>query len=118
MTATLTAITFDCTDAAALAAFWSDVLAAPVAADATAAFATITPGDGGGAAPAWFFVRVPEGKRTKNRVHVDLTAAHLDAEVARVVALGATKIADFDQDDDRWTTLADPEGNEFDIVAG
>ena len=35
-----------------------------------------------------------------------------------MLALGATRIADFDQDGERWTTLADPEGNEFDIVAG
>ncbi len=63
------------------------------------------------------FNKVAEGKQAKNRVHVDLISATWDAEVDRLVALGATRIGDFDQDGSRWTTLADPEGNEFDVVA-
>ena len=52
----------------------------------------------------------------KNRVHVDLGTADLDAELQRLAGLGATHLADLDEGGTRWTTLADPEGNEFDVV--
>jgi predicted enzyme related to lactoylglutathione lyase len=61
---------------------------------------------------------VPEPKTVKNRVHIDLattSAAHQAAEVARLRALGATDI-DLGQGDVPWTCLADPEGNEFDVL--
>ncbi|MDQ3757407.1 MAG: hypothetical protein M3394_06140 [Actinomycetota bacterium] len=63
------------------------------------------------------FQAVPEPKAVKNRVHLDLIVgpdAH-DAEVERVVALGATVVGVHDGDEGRWTLLNDPEGNEFDI---
>ena len=109
----LSAIVFDCRDAATLAAFWSSVLDVPVADGATAEFAQLT------GEPAWSFTAVPEPKSTKNRLHVDLEAAgaEAEAEVTRVMALGATRLGDFDEEGFRWTTLADPEGNEFDIAA-
>lgn len=53
----------------------------------------------------------------KNRVHLDLLVgpeAH-DAEVERLVALGATVLGVHDGDEGRWTLMADPEGNEFDV---
>jgi predicted enzyme related to lactoylglutathione lyase len=62
-------------------------------------------------------MRVPEAKTAKNRVHVDLAVADLPAAVERIVALGATRLGDFDEAGFRWTTLRDPEGNEFDVVA-
>jgi uncharacterized glyoxalase superfamily protein PhnB len=65
--------------------------------------------------PALMFLAVPEPRQTKNRVHLDLVATDLTAEVERAVALGATKVADFDEYGSRWTTLTDPEGNVFDI---
>ncbi len=68
-----------------------------------------------GAAPRLFFQRVPETKRVKNRVHLDLRCDNLEAEVERLVALGA-RVLDRQprQPPDRgWVTLADPEGNEF-----
>jgi len=67
--------------------------------------------------PRWMFTKVAEGKRAKNRVHPDLTCPNRPAEVERVIALGATRLGDYDQDGAKWTTLTDPEGNEFDIVA-
>ena len=68
-------------------------------------------------APAWSFMSVPEPKRVKNRVHVDLAVDDLQGAVDRLVALGATTLGDFDEAGFRWTTLTDPEGNEFDLVA-
>lgn len=63
------------------------------------------------------FQAVPETKAVKNRVHLDLLVgpeAH-EAEVARLVALGATVMGVHEGDEGRWTLLADPEGNEFDV---
>jgi predicted enzyme related to lactoylglutathione lyase len=62
------------------------------------------------------FVKVPEAKVVKNRVHVDLQAidSTRDHEVVRLVALGATVVADRRRPDGAgWVVLADPEGNEF-----
>ena len=63
--------------------------------------------------PCWVFIRVPVSKAGKNRVHVDLTAADREAEVARLVGLGATACSDHDEWGAVWTTMHDPEGNEF-----
>ncbi|MGH9133254.1 MAG: VOC family protein [Ilumatobacteraceae bacterium] len=112
MTITINHITFDCADAAALAAFWSGVVGQPVDDGASADFATIT----SPTAVSWMFVKVPEAKQVKNRVHVDLGADDLAAELDRIVALGASQLGDHDEFGARWTTLADPEGNEFDVV--
>lgn len=65
------------------------------------------------AAFAILFQRVPEPKVGKNRVHVDFDAGDLEAEVARLAALGASVLARHRLGDFRWTILADPEGNEF-----
>ncbi|MFI6286808.1 VOC family protein [Streptomyces sp. NPDC051018] len=61
------------------------------------------------------FQRVPEGKTTKNRLHLDLHVGteQRAAEVARLEALGATVLYHQDQPIGVWTTMADPEGNEF-----
>ena len=117
MPSSLLAITFDCRDAATLACFWSGVLGRDVDADPSADFASIGLG-GGQPGTAWLFIAVPEDKAAKNRCHPDLISASLDDEVERVVALGATKANDVSEGGHRWVTLLDPEGNEFDIVAG
>jgi predicted enzyme related to lactoylglutathione lyase len=59
------------------------------------------------------FIQVPEAKTTKNRMHVDLTATDRTHEVERLLGLGATVVHENDERGTRWTTLADPEGNEF-----
>jgi predicted enzyme related to lactoylglutathione lyase len=61
----------------------------------------------------YMFIQVPEAKMAKNRVHLDFDSADVATEVARVVALGATHIHDKAEFGMQWTTLADPEGNEF-----
>jgi hypothetical protein len=62
-----------------------------------------------GPGPRLFFQLVPEHKQVKNRVHLDLRAADVDAEIARLTGLGASVLTVFDD----HTLLADPEGNEF-----
>ena len=118
MSNTLIALTFDCADAATLASFWSGVLGQPVDDGGNADFSSIGYADAPKHA-AWFFIKVPESKAAKNRFHPDLiTSSDLAAEAARVVALGATQHGTFNEGGHTWITFADPEGNEFDIVAG
>jgi hypothetical protein len=64
------------------------------------------------------FIEVPETKQVKNRIHFDLrpTAGTRDEEVDRLLALGATQVADLRGNwgpGTGWVVLADPEGNEF-----
>ena len=71
--------------------------------------------------PGLVFVPVPEGKTVKNRLHIDLaphTSQDRDAEIQRLLDLGATKV-DVGQDEQEvtWTVLADPEGNEFCVLS-
>jgi hypothetical protein len=58
------------------------------------------------------FVRVPDAKHGKNRLHIDLDPDDRDAEVERLVNMGARHV-DVGPDDTAWVVLADPEGNEF-----
>jgi predicted enzyme related to lactoylglutathione lyase len=106
-------ITIDCADAARVGSFWANALGRPLDEGAASEFASL-PADG--ASPGWYFNQVPEAKSAKNRVHVDLRAADRDAEVARLLALGATRVADHDADGTTWTVLVDVEGNEFCVV--
>lgn len=72
---------------------------------------------GAGTGRRILFQAVPEPKTLKNRVHLDLLVgpeAH-DAEVERLAGLGATVTGVHDGEEGRWTLLADPEGNEFDV---
>jgi catechol 2,3-dioxygenase-like lactoylglutathione lyase family enzyme len=69
-----------------------------------------------GVAPDLLFLRVPEAKTIKNRLHLDLRPKDQAAEVARLEALGARRV-DIGQDADvTWVVLADPDGNEFDVL--
>ena len=69
-----------------------------------------------GIAPDLLFLRVPEEKAVKNRLHLDLRPKDQAAEVARLEALGARR-ADVGQGPDvSWVVMADPDGNEFDVL--
>jgi Glyoxalase-like domain len=61
---------------------------------------------------------VPEPKTVKNRVHLDVVSTSYEAEAERLQSLGAQKLGDFQTGRARWTTFADIEGNEFDLIAG
>ncbi|MCW2560066.1 MAG: glyoxalase/bleomycin resistance protein/dioxygenase [Mycobacterium sp.] len=117
MTTRLHAVTFDCADAAALGGFWAQVLGRELDPGAGKGFASIGLHDSGRTEPGWCFAQVPEGKSAKNRMHPDLMTADLEAEVERLVGLGAAWKADIKMSSMRWTTLQDPEGNEFDVIA-
>jgi len=64
------------------------------------------------------FMPVTDAKTVKNRVHLDLTtsAADRDAEIGRLLALGARRVDIGQTGQESWTVLADPEGNEFCVV--
>jgi hypothetical protein len=120
MSTSFFAVTFDCADAARVAGFWSLVLDRPLDGGGSAEFASIgmEPAESGPTGGAvWMFHQVPESKAAKNRVHVDLLSDNRDKAVAHALDHGAQRLGDFDEGGYQWTTLADPEGNEFDIVA-
>ena len=68
-----------------------------------------------GIVPDLVFLKVPEGKTVKNRLHLDLRPADQAAEVARLEALGARQVS-VGQGDVSWVVMADPDGNEFDVL--
>lgn len=115
MTLAIANITFDCADAAALAEFWAQLLERTVDPDANQHFATV--GQSSGVTPTLMFLAVPDKNPGKNVVHLDLHADDLPTAIDRAVSLGAKHIGDFDEYGIRWATLADPEGNLFDIAA-
>ena len=116
-------VVFDCRHPASLARYWAVVLdgyaVAPYDDEELArlrALGVHDPEDdpsvlveGPAGAPRLFFNRVPEPKTVKNRVHLDVRAPDRDAEVARLVAAGASEVGRHED----WVVLADPEGNEF-----
>jgi catechol 2,3-dioxygenase-like lactoylglutathione lyase family enzyme len=109
-------VTFDCGDATRLAEFWAALLERPLDPGASEHFATV--GRSAGPGPVLMFIQVPDKNPGKNTVHLDLHAPDWPGHVARAVRCGARHVADFEEFGARWTTLADPEGNLFDIGSG
>jgi catechol 2,3-dioxygenase-like lactoylglutathione lyase family enzyme len=68
-----------------------------------------------GVAPDLLFLKVPEGKVVKNRLHLDLRPEDQAIEVARLEALGARRVS-VGQGEVSWVVMADPDGNEFDVL--
>ncbi|HTY26731.1 MAG TPA: VOC family protein [Mycobacterium sp.] len=106
-------ICVDAHDIDALAAWWSRVLRWPAEPTDDGDVILRAPA---GAGPDWLFLAVPEDKIVKNRIHFDFTPDDQQAEVDRVLALGARHV-DIGQGEQTWVVLADPEGNEFCILA-
>ena len=133
-------VTFDCAEPARVARFWCEALGyvlppPPEGLDTWEEFdRTQPPADQGswaaaqdptGVGPRLYFQRVPEGKVVKNRVHLDVRVgtglvgderlAALEAECARLVALGATRLHLLPADEVNESTIVmqDVEGNEF-----
>lgn len=120
MALSITHITIDCENASALATFWSAALDRPIdpgQPEPSEHFASIGRTDPDPGVPAMLFLKVPEGKSVKNRVHLDLDTDDREGEVTRLVDLGATVVAEKDEWGTRWTTLTDPEGNEFCVAS-
>src|SRR3979409_704455 len=108
MSTYIKAVTFDCRQPLVVATFWAAALGSNVDEDATEDRAFVeAPGWGG---PNMWFVRVPEPKTAKNRVHFDLRSPRsVEEEVARLRALGAEVL----RVPPELTVMCDPEGNEF-----
>ncbi|SMQ21567.1 hypothetical protein SAMN06272771_7537 [Streptomyces sp. Ag82_O1-12] len=133
-------VTFDCAEPERVARFWCEVLGYGVP-PPPEGFTTwdefnrsLPPEERGawfvaldptGVGPRLYFQRVPEGKVAKNRVHLDVRAgtglvgeerlATLEAECARLVALGAVRerLLEADEDNESCIVMQDIEGNEF-----
>jgi hypothetical protein len=119
----------DCAHPASLARFWAEALGYPPpdvreGEDADVALEPPEPG-----LPDVYFQRVPEGKVAKNRMHLDLRVggdgpaddrrARIDADAARLVALGASDHrGPIEEGGLYWVRMNDPEGNEFCLVGG
>ena len=124
MASKFTELEIDCADPSALARFWCSVLDYEVQDEedgiVTIGSPLLTEGKNhpGPTPPILTFARVPEGKTVKNRVHLDVnpTDREQDEEVRRLLGLGA-RLADVGQGDASWVVLADPEGNEFCVLA-
>jgi predicted enzyme related to lactoylglutathione lyase len=109
-------VVIDCSDVERSARFWSDVLGFTASRATTGPYRSLVPADGDGIEV--LLQRVGEEKEQKNRLHLDLRTADLDAEVDRVLGLGATLVtgAPIVEDGWRWHILADPDGNEFCVL--
>jgi predicted enzyme related to lactoylglutathione lyase len=104
---------FDCSDAARLARFWSQVLERPVDDGATPEFAMIGFHDEG---PTWLFIRSDDLPDGRNRLMLDLGGEEDWREQAdRVEQLGGARVADHELRGARWAEFRDPEGNTFRI---
>ena len=125
MTSKFTELAIDCADPSGLARFWCSVLDYQVQGEDDGFIAIGSPSvpEGkkrlGPVPPVLTFAHVPEGKTIKNRVHLDVnpTDRSQDEEITRLLGLGATVVND-NRPEFSWVTLADPEGNEFDVLAG
>lgn len=114
------ALCVDAVDPRRVADFWQSVLGWRRTFDDDAEI-VLEPPEGSaedGVAPDLLFLKVPERKSVKNRLHIDLRPDDQAAEVARVEALGAVRVEVGQSDDPEttWVVLADPEGNEFCIL--
>lgn len=113
MRAKLDELVIDCADPPRLVRFWATVLGGePV--DRDADWSYVDPPDG---QLRLAFQQVPEGKKAKNRLHLDIEVGDIDAERGRLTAEGAVAVADTHTTaHGRFQVMLDPEGNEFCLV--
>ena len=107
-------VTFDCRDAYALADWWARQTDGRLEGGSEEDFVSVV-------LPGGFrlgFQRVPDPTPGKNKVHVDVQAASRELEVDRLLAEGALEVARHEYGGFAWVTLADPEGNLFDVSEG
>ncbi|MGZ8652852.1 MAG: VOC family protein [Actinomycetota bacterium] len=116
MTLSVDTLTIDCHDPKLLADFWCAALGYRLD-EIDEEDAVVKPAAG----PGWtmLFQFVPEEKRVKNRLHLDLRpTGSMAGEVARLEAAGAVTIRRVDEGGSFWTVMADPEGNELCVLRG
>ena len=113
MTLRILTVTVDSTDPVPLAQWWADQLGGQVK-DPFGGFFLIV--SGGPVQMA--FQKVDDPTPGKNRIHVDLSADNLDAEVDRLVEAGAELVERRGDESFRWVTLSDPDGNQFCVAQG
>jgi catechol 2,3-dioxygenase-like lactoylglutathione lyase family enzyme len=116
MSCRITELVLDCADAEKLAAFWSAVLGYVELGRAEDGIEIGPPAAGpGGPQPTLVLSPVAEPKRDKLRLHIDVNATDRDqdAELERLLALGARPVDVGQTGEESWHVLADPEGNEF-----
>lgn len=101
-------VCFDAADPPALAEFWARLLGGERTVDKDGDAWVVLPSGG----PRLDFLRVPEPKTVKNRLHLDIHSTDVAAATEEAIALGATR-ADDVYAGGRWQVLRDPEGNEF-----
>ena len=100
----------DCADPVGLAKFWAEALHYEIR-GSVGQYVVLT-GDG----PTIILQGVTEPKTVKNRMHLDINDVDIEAEAARLQALGATRLSEAMGDEgitEKWIVMADPEGNEF-----
>ncbi len=100
-------ITFDSGDPQLVARFWSEVVERPVAPWSNDDMAMIE------GSPNLLFIKVPEGKVAKNRVHIDVHTDSMNGVRERIEGLGATFVHEQREHGVHWLTFQDPEGNEL-----
>ena len=115
MTLRMHHIVIDAHDLPRLAAFWAAALHWQVLSTRER---EVVVGPDDSAPIGLCFMPSPDDKTSKNRVHLDLTteAVDRDAEIERVMALGAQRVDIGQTGAESWVVMADPEGNEFCIV--
>ena len=114
MVSRFTELCVDCADPYSLGRFGQEVIDYKITSEDEEG--TLIEG-GEGSGPSILFIKVPEPKSVKNRLHIDVDPVDRDQdeEVERLIALGARKI-DIGQGEQTWVVLADPEGNEFCVL--
>ena len=111
-------VSVDSLDPLRLATFWAAVLGWRITFD-DGDEVVLEPPAGSpheGISPDIVFIRVPNGRVAKSRLHLDLRPSDQFAEVQRVEELGATRVDIGQPSDCTWVVLADPEGNEFCVL--
>jgi predicted enzyme related to lactoylglutathione lyase len=115
MPVTLHHVVVDTRDLPGLARFWSQALGWKILSERDR---EIVIGPDEHAPVGMCFMPVSDSKTGKNRLHLDLTteAGDRDAEIERLLALGASRVDIGQTGEESWTVLADPEGNEFCVI--
>ncbi|MFD4757840.1 VOC family protein [Streptomyces sp. NPDC058439] len=115
MPATLHHVVIDSHDLPAQARFWAAVLDWRILSERER---EVVIGPDVNAPVGICFMPAPETKTVKNRLHLDLTTGptEQEAEIERILGLGARRVEIGQTGDESWTVLADPEGNEFCVV--